>query len=121
MNVTDLKALAKSLNIKGYSKLRKAELIVAIGDATYDDAAAENVSRTVKVIAPSYHSGKSYNERMINRLFGYHIQNGHGHMLSVESLLSYDSPFMLSKLTPKQARRYTKKYNRQYGALLAAM
>jgi Rho termination factor-like protein len=41
MNVTELKALAKSLGVTGFSKLRKAELILAIGDALYDEATAE--------------------------------------------------------------------------------
>lgn len=120
MNVTELKALAKSLNVTGYSRLRKAELIVAIGDATYDDAVTENRTRSVRKVAAGY-KRKSYNERMVNRLFGYHTQNGFGHMLSVPEYAGYDSPLMMSKLTPSQRKRYTKKYNRQYGRLVASL
>lgn len=54
MNVNDLKALAKSHNVKGFSKLRKAELIVAIGDSVYDDAMAEYAVREAESFVVSF-------------------------------------------------------------------
>jgi hypothetical protein len=146
MNVSDLKALAKSLNITGYSKLRKAELIVAIGDACYDDAMAEYNYRkgmarqaeqisemideafppSIAEIDAEYRKSlpkprKSFNERMTNRLAGYHTQNGYADMLRIVSPLSYGTESMMVLLTPNQRKRAMKKYNRQYGSLMASL
>jgi hypothetical protein len=45
MLLTELKTLAKSVGVKGYSKMRKAEIIVAIGDVFYDEAIVESHER----------------------------------------------------------------------------
>jgi len=122
LTVPVLKSILADFNATGYSKMRKAELvnfILPLMDGAHLDAEKESRTRVTRKIATGYKLRKSYNERMVNRLFGYHTQNGHAHMLSVESLLSYDSPLMLSTLTPKQRKRFNKKYNRHYRQLNA--
>jgi hypothetical protein len=123
LTVAQLKDRLSDFNAIGISKARKSELVgmlTCLMDGAHIDAMAlETVDSEMRKagIKAVVARKKSYNERMINRLFGYHTQNGFGHMLTIVSTESYDSPSMMDKLTPKQARRYAKKYNRQYARL----
>jgi hypothetical protein len=131
LTVVQLRAHLADFNATGISKARKAELVSMLTylmDGAHIDATHENRNRITRRIAAGYKSqadkpvsGKSYSERMVNRLFGYHNQNGYGHMLVIGNYAGFDSPAMMAKLTPKQRKRYTKKYNRKYGNLLAAV
>lgn len=126
MLVSELKSLAKSLNVTGYSRMVKADLILAIGDAYYAEAEAEDAARTPvtyssvpaddwsaeddaamwqarKVTESAPESRKSYTERMLNRVQGYYAQNG------------------CQQLTAKQNRRIEKKYMRQYSRLMSQL
>lgn len=102
MNLTEIRKIASELKITGRSKMNKADLIIAIGDACYDEATAENRSRVCRTIAQGA-VRKSYTERMLNRVQGYYAQNG------------------CAKLTAKQQRRVDKKYRKQYGNLLSSL
>lgn len=120
MNVTELKSLAKTLGVTGYSKMRKADLIVAIGDACYAEAVEMDAAMSRPTVSEAEadtildgwvntlngEAGKprkSYTERMLNRIQGYYTQNG------------------CTRLTAKQNRRQEKKYRKQYGNLLVQL
>jgi hypothetical protein len=112
VTVTEIREIARSLNVKGAAKLRKAELIVAIGDMLYAEAKSEDNARKPVEVAPTV---KSYNERMESRLSGYYAQNGHGDKVTYAN---YDLPFMLARLTAAQRRRLAKKTGKQYATLV---
>lgn len=120
LTVAQLKSILSDFNATGFSKSRKAELALAVAvlmDGVHLDAIDYNRTRVVRRIAVGY-KVKSFNERMVNRLFGYHTQNGHADKLSTES---FDAASMLAKLTPAQRRRHRKQYNKQYGNLMAQL
>jgi len=93
--VVELREIARTLMITGVSKLRKAELMLAIGDALYNEAKAEDNIRTVRTnIGPR--KGLSTPKRLA--VYGSKEHGG-------------------AKLTAKQWRRINKKIKRHFKSL----
>ena len=131
LTVVQLKARLADFNATGISKLRKFELVsmlTCLMDGAHIDATNEGNARINALVAKGVaeaeqtyrkNLSKSYNERMLSRLAGYHTQNGLADMVTDTDVVT--APRMMAKLTPKQRKRYTKKYNRQYGKLVASL
>lgn len=95
VTVVEIREIARNLSVKGAAKLRKAELIVAIGDSLYDDAKAMDRERSIrKVVTRKLAKGALAAERMVARVNGYMRSNG------------------TDKLTKAQQRRIRKNANR---------
>ena len=48
MNMTQLRVLAKEHNLKGYSRLRKDELIMLISETSKDEGSKDQLSKITK-------------------------------------------------------------------------
>lgn len=108
MNVTELRDIARNLSIKGFSKLRKAELIIAIGDACYDEATAINDEINTRNLDTAFgpECGAKRMKPSImgtpKRLATYFAQNGSERV---------------SRLTARQVRRINKKIRKQFATV----
>lgn len=117
LTVAQLKSILSDFRATGTSRMRKAELInflLPLFDGAHSDAIAFQAESRYVESLKTVRTVKSYNERMVNRVFGYLSQNGHAAKLGTVEYGGFDSPAMLDCLTPAQRKRYTKKYNRHF-------
>jgi hypothetical protein len=106
MNVTELKAYAKSVGMTGYSKLRKNELITAIGDFFYDAAVTENRHRTVRKVAAGYKASIAEDAASLPQTLPKPRKGmGVGSATRLDNYLRQNG---CERLTPAQRRRYRK-------------
>lgn len=128
MTLIELKAIAKSLGMSGYSKLRKDDLIVAIGDFVYDDATAEYDHRNEY---DNLTAQEPVGESDLEVAFWEVVNAGHGNecaenvsqpriyrgMGTPKRLAAYyrqNGSESVWRLTPAQVRRINKKIRKEF-------